>query len=60
MKELKLKSEQIKMFTISEDDIKNGRLLSEDDLEFCPECLRQIKYYEKTTQKLYNFSRPPY
>jgi len=41
MKELKFTSEQIEMLTMSEDDIKNGRLLSEDDLEFCPEWLRK-------------------
>ena len=38
----KLASEQIKMLEMSEDDIANGRIISEDDLEFCPKWMRKI------------------
>ena len=40
MKTIKLTSEQIKMLEMSEDDIANGRIISEHDLEFRPKWLR--------------------
>jgi len=32
--------EQIKMLEMSKDDIANGRIISEDDLDFLPKWLR--------------------
>lgn len=36
----KLTSEQIKIIEMSEEDIANGRMISEDDLEFHPEWMK--------------------